>query len=208
MIRTLGLLAILIVLWGWPSGLAAQEAPAGSDATELEALAAELRDEGKRADLIRRIEALAAAQRGTAPAEEEPARGPLASVTDSIVAFGGDVAGSFSFAFDPGVFRQWLEQASGIPQAARRSGPCSARRCWPCLRRWLSRSRCGVSWRACAGGRSGWRPGPSAEDCSRRPPASCSGPCRSRRLRLPASLRFPSWRCRKRRRNWSSPLSM
>lgn len=120
MIRALGLLAILIVLWGWPPGLAAQEAPAGPDAAELEALAAELRDEGRRADLIRRIEALAAAQRGTAPAEEEVAQGPLASVTDSIVSFGGDVAGSLSFAFDPGVFRQWLEQgfrdpASGAP---------------------------------------------------------------------------------------------
>lgn len=120
MIRTLGLLAILVVLWGWPSGPAAQEASTGPDAAELEALAAELRDEGKRADLIRRIEALAAAQRGGAPAEEEPARGPLASVTDSIVSFGGDVAGSLSFAFDPGVFRQWLEQgfrdpASGAP---------------------------------------------------------------------------------------------
>ena len=120
MIRALGLLAILVVLWGWPHGLAAQEAPVGPDAAELEALAAELRDEGRRTDLIRRIEALAAAQRGAAPAEEEPARGPLASVTDSIVAFGGDVAGSLSFAFDPGVFRQWLEQgfrdpASGAP---------------------------------------------------------------------------------------------
>ena len=120
MIRALVLLAILTVLWGWPHGLAAQEAPAGPDAAELEALAAELRDEGRRADLIRRIEALAAAQRETAPAEEEPARGPLASVTDSIVSFGGDVAGSLSFAFDPGVFQLWLEQgfrdpASGAP---------------------------------------------------------------------------------------------
>ena len=120
MIRALGLLAILTVLWGWPSGLAAQEAPAGPDAAELEALAAELRDEAKRADLIGRIEALAAAQREVASTEEGPARGPLASVTDSIVALGGDVAGSLSFALDPGVFRQWLEQgfrdpASGAP---------------------------------------------------------------------------------------------
>ena len=120
MIRTLGLLAILAVLWGWPLAPAAQEAPAGPDAAELEALAAELKDEAKRAEIIRRIEALAAARRGGEPAAEEPARGPLASVTDSIADFGGDVAGSLSFAFDPGVFRQWLERgfndpASGAP---------------------------------------------------------------------------------------------
>ena len=120
MIRTLGLLAILAVLWGWPLAPAAQEAPAGPDAAELEALAAELKDEAKRAEIIRRIEALAAARRGGEPVAEEPARGPLASVTDSIADFGGDVAGSLSFAFDPGVFRQWLERgfndpASGAP---------------------------------------------------------------------------------------------
>ncbi len=119
MIRALGLLAILAVLWGWPLASAAQQAPAGPDAAELEALAAELRDEAKRAALIRRIEALAAARRDAAPAAE-PAQGPLASVTDSIAAVGADVAGSLSFAFDPGVFRQWLEQgfndpASGAP---------------------------------------------------------------------------------------------
>ena len=120
MIRALGLLAILAVLWGWPLASTAQEAPAGPDAAELEALAAELRDEAKRAELVRRIEALAAARRGGGPVAEEPAHGPLASVTDSIAAFGGDVAGSLSFAFDPGVFRQWLERgfndpASGAP---------------------------------------------------------------------------------------------
>lgn len=120
MIRTLGLLAILAVLWGWPLAPAAQQAPAGPDAAELEALAAELKDEAKRAEIVRRIEALAAARRGGEPVAEEPARGPLASVTDSIADFGGDVAGSLSFAFDPGVFRQWLERgfndpASGAP---------------------------------------------------------------------------------------------
>ena len=120
MIRAFGILAVLAVLWGWPAGMAAQEAPAGPDAAELEALAAELKDEAKRAALVRRIEALAAAQRGGEPEAEEAARGPLASVTGSIAAFGGDVAGSLSFAFDPGVFRQWLEQgfddpASGAP---------------------------------------------------------------------------------------------
>ena len=115
MIRTLGLLAILAVLWGWPLASAAQEAPAGPDAAELEALAAELKDEAKRAEIVRRIEALAAVRRGGEPAAEEPARGPLASVTDSVVTFGGDVAGSLSFAFDPGVFRQWLEQGFNDP---------------------------------------------------------------------------------------------
>ncbi len=120
MIRALGLLAILIVLWGWPHGSAAQEAPAEPGAAELEALAADLKDDAKRAEIVRRIEALAAVRGGSAPTEEQPAPGPLASVTDSIMAFGGDVAGSFSFAFDPGVFRQWLEQgfndpASGAP---------------------------------------------------------------------------------------------
>ena len=120
MIRALGLLVILIVLWGWPHGSAAQEAPAEPGAAELEALAADLKDDAKRAEIVRRIEALAAVRGGSAPTEEQPAPGPLASVTDSIMAFGGDVAGSFSFAFDPGVFRQWLEQgfndpASGAP---------------------------------------------------------------------------------------------
>ena len=120
MIRAFGILAVLAVLWGWPLTSAAQEAPAGPDAAELEALAAELKDEAKRAALVRRIEALAAARRGDEPEAEEAARGPLASVTESIAAFGGDVAGSLSFAFDPGVFRQWLEQgfddpASGAP---------------------------------------------------------------------------------------------
>ena len=120
MIRAFGILAVLAVLCGWPLTSAAQEAPGGPDAAELEALAAELKDEAKRAELVRRIEALAAARKGGAPAAEEAARGPLASVTESIAAFGGDVAGSLSFAFDPGVFRQWLEQgfddpASGAP---------------------------------------------------------------------------------------------
>ena len=115
MTRALGLLAILAVLWGWPVGMAAQETPAGPEPAKLEALAAELRDETKRAALIRRIEALAAAQRGAEPAAEEPARGPLAAVTDSIVAFGADVAGSLAFAFDAGVFRQWLEQGIKAP---------------------------------------------------------------------------------------------
>ena len=120
MIRAFGILAVLAVLCGWPLTSAAQDAPGGPDAAELEALAAELKDEAKRAELVRRIEALAAARKGGAPAAEEAARGPLASVTESIAAFGGDVAGSLSFAFDPGVFRQWLEQgfddpASGAP---------------------------------------------------------------------------------------------
>jgi len=120
MMRILRFLVVAFAIALTPLASAAQEAPAGPDAAELEALAAELRDEAKRAEIIRRIEALAAAREGSAAAEEEPARGPLASVTDSIVAFGGDVAGSLSFAFDPGVFRQWLEQgfndpASGAP---------------------------------------------------------------------------------------------
>ncbi len=120
MMRILRFLVAAFAIALTPLASAAQEAPAGPDAAELEALAAELRDEAKRAEIIRRIEALAAAREGSAAAEEEPARGPLASVTDSIVAFGGDVAGSLSFAFDPGVFRQWLEQgfndpASGAP---------------------------------------------------------------------------------------------
>ncbi len=114
MIRALGLLAILAVLWSWPIGTAAQDVPAGPDAAELEALAAELRDEAKREELVRRIEALAAAQRGAEPVAK-PARGPLASMTDSIVAFGGDVAGSLAFAFDPGVFGQWLERGFRDP---------------------------------------------------------------------------------------------
>ena len=120
MMRILRFLVAACAIALTPLASAAQEAPAGPDAAELEALAAELRDEAKRAEIIRRIEALAAAREGSAAAEEEPARGPLASVTDSIVAFGGDVAGSLSFAFDPGVFRRWLEQgfndpASGAP---------------------------------------------------------------------------------------------
>ena len=120
MMRILRFLVAAFAIALTPLASAAQEVPAGPDAAELEALAAELRDEAKRAEIIRRIEALAAAREGSAAAEEEPARGPLASVTDSIVAFGGDVAGSLSFAFDPGVFRQWLEQgfndpASGAP---------------------------------------------------------------------------------------------
>ena len=120
MMRILRFLVAAFAIALTPLASAAQEAPAGPAAAELEALAAELRDEAKRAEIIRRIEALAAAREGSAAAEEEPARGPLASVTDSIVAFGGDVAGSLSFAFDPGVFRQWLEQgfndpASGAP---------------------------------------------------------------------------------------------
>ena len=120
MIRAFEILAVLAALWGWPLTSAAQEAPAGPDAAELEALAADLKDEAKRAELVRRIEALAAARRGDEPEAEEAARGPLTSVTESIAAFGGDVAGSLSFAFDPGVFRQWLEQgfddpASGAP---------------------------------------------------------------------------------------------
>lgn len=120
MMRILRFLVAAFAIALTPLASAAQEAPAGPDSAELEALAAELRDEAKRAEIIRRIEALAAAREGSAAAEEEPARGPLASVTDSIVAFGGDVAGSLSFAFDPGVFRQWLEQgfndpASGAP---------------------------------------------------------------------------------------------
>ncbi len=120
MMRILRFLVAAFAIALTPLASAAQEAPAGPGAAELEALAAELRDEAKRAEIIRRIEALAAAREGSAAAEEEPARGPLASVTDSIVAFGGDVAGSLSFAFDPGVFRQWLEQgfndpASGAP---------------------------------------------------------------------------------------------
>ena len=120
MMRILRFLVAAFAIALTPLASAAQEAPAGPDAAELEALAAELRDEAKRAEIIRRIEALAAAREGSAAAEEEPARGPLASVTDSIVAFGGDVAGSLSFAFEPGVFRQWLEQgfndpASGAP---------------------------------------------------------------------------------------------
>ena len=120
MVRALGFLAVLSLFWGWPPGLAAQKAPAGPDAAALEALAAELRDDAQRAELVRRIEALAAAQRATAPAEEETPRGPLAAIADSLAAFGGDIAGSLSFAFDPDVFRQWLEQgfrdpASGAP---------------------------------------------------------------------------------------------
>ena len=120
MMRILRFLVAAFAIALTPLASAAQEALAGPAAAELEALAAELRDEAKRAEIIRRIEALAAAREGSAAAEEEPARGPLASVTDSIVAFGGDVAGSLSFAFDPGVFRQWLEQgfndpASGAP---------------------------------------------------------------------------------------------
>ena len=120
MMRILRFLVAAFAIALTPLASAAQEAPAGPDSAELEALAAELRDEAKRAEIIRRIEALAAAREGSAAAEEEPARGPLASVTDSIVAFGGDVAGSLSFAFEPGVFRQWLEQgfndpASGAP---------------------------------------------------------------------------------------------
>ena len=115
MTRALGLLAILAVLWGWPLGAAAQEVPARPNAAELEALADELRDEAKRAEIIRRIEALAAAQKAAEPTAEAPARGPLASVTDRIVAFGGDVAGSLAFAFDPGVFRQWLERGFNDP---------------------------------------------------------------------------------------------
>ncbi len=120
MVRIMRFLVAAFAIALIPLASVAQEAPAGPDAAELEALAADLRDETKRAELVRRIEALAAARRGDEPEAEEPARGPLASVTDSIAAFGGDVAGSLSFAFDPGVFRQWLEQgfrdpASGAP---------------------------------------------------------------------------------------------
>ena len=111
----LKLLAILAALWGWPLWSVAQDAPAGPDAADLEVLAAELRDEAKRMALIQRIETLAAVQREAGLAAEEPARGPLASVTDSIMAFGGDITGSLAFAFDAGVFRQWLEQGFRDP---------------------------------------------------------------------------------------------
>ena len=115
MMRILRFLVAAFAIALMPLASTAQETPAGPDAAELEALAAELKDEAKRAELVRRIEALAAARRGGEPEAEEAARGPLASVTGSIAAFGGDVAGSLSFAFDPGVFRQWLEQGFDDP---------------------------------------------------------------------------------------------
>ena len=120
MMRILRFLVAAFAIALMPLASTAQETPAGPDAAELEALAAELKDEAKRAVLVRRIEALAAAQRGGEPEAEEPARGPLASVTESIAAFGGDVAGSLSFAFDPGVFRQWLEQGFDDPASGAR----------------------------------------------------------------------------------------
>ena len=115
MVQVLRIVVFVAGLAMLPPALVAQEAPAGPDAAELEALAADLKDEAKRAEIIGRIEALAAVRRGGEPAAEESARGPLASVTDSVVTFGGDVAGSLSFAFDPGVFRQWLEQGFNDP---------------------------------------------------------------------------------------------
>ncbi|MCY4229858.1 MAG: hypothetical protein OXF26_03040, partial [Alphaproteobacteria bacterium] len=120
MSRALGILMIFTVLWGWPLWSAAQDAPAGPDAAALEALAAELSDEEKRAALIRRIELLAAAQRDAETVAPEPAPELLVSIMDSLAEFGGDVADSLAFAFNAGVLQQWLEQdfrdpASGAP---------------------------------------------------------------------------------------------
>ena len=120
MSRALGILTIFTVLWGWPLWSAAQDAPAGPDAAALEALAAELSDEEKRAALIRRIELLAAAQRDAETAAPEPTPELLVSIMDSLAEFGGDVADSLAFAFNAGVLQQWLEQdfrdpASGAP---------------------------------------------------------------------------------------------
>jgi len=114
MMRALGLLVFAAALACWPlAGPFAQEPPAGPavGAAELEALAAELRDENKRAELIRRIEALAAVRSGEAPPEQgKPPPGPLAFLTDRIAAFGGDIAGALAFVVDSRAFRAWVAQ--------------------------------------------------------------------------------------------------
>ncbi len=118
--RAFEFLVFAAALMCWPlAGSFAQEPPAGPavGAAELEALAADLKDENKRAEIIRRIEALAAVRRGEAPPEQgEPARGPLAFLTDGVAAFGGDIAGSLAFVFDPGAFRTWV--ARGLDSLA------------------------------------------------------------------------------------------
>ena len=118
MTQILRFLVVAVALVSLPLSVSAQDGPSApaAEAAELEALAADLKDEAKRAGIIRRIEALAAVRRGEVPeAEPEEARGLLASVTDSVVAFGKDLAGSLAFIFDPGAFRHWVEHELNNP---------------------------------------------------------------------------------------------
>ena len=81
---------------------AVARAEPAEEAARLEALAAELRDEAKRAALIERIEALAAARRAEAA---DPADGateePFGSVADRLQNFGLELAASLSLALRP-----------------------------------------------------------------------------------------------------------